>query len=125
MKRVIFAAVLLAAVIILNIFCIATVTDIQNEVTEKLDHLYVSAAKNPEETAALCEEFTGYWIEQSHVLCRIVRHDLLDQITIAVARFAPLAEYGEIGELSAEILRCKILMEEIRESEIPYLRNIF
>ena len=125
MKRVVFAAALLAAVIAFNCFCIKTVSDIKNDVTEKLDALYISAGKNPEESASLCEEFTGYWIEKSHTLCRIVRHDLVDQVTIAVARFAPLAEYGETGELSAEILRCKILLEEIHGSEMPHLRNIF
>lgn len=124
MKRVVFAAVLMAAVIGLNIFCIHLVTDIKDEANEKLDFLYDSV-ENSKETAGLCEDFTEYWIEKSHILCRIVRHDLIDQITIAVARFAPLAEYGEIGELSAEILRCKILLEEIWDSEMPFLRNIF
>lgn len=114
----------MAAVIILNLFCIHVVTDIRNDVTERLDSLY-EAAENPKEAAAACGEFTDYWIEKSHILCRIVRHDLIDQITIAVARFAPLAEHGEAGELSAEILRCKILLEEIWDSEIPFLRNIF
>lgn len=125
MKRVIFAAVLLAAVIGFNCFCISAVSKIENEVSEKLDALYLSAEENPEESSSLCEEFTGYWIEKSHILCRIVRHDLIDQVTIAVARFSPLAKYGETGELCAEILRCKILLEEIRESEMPYFRNIF
>ncbi|MBQ7874871.1 MAG: DUF4363 family protein [Oscillospiraceae bacterium] len=125
MKRVIFAAALLAAVILLNILCIHIVADIKNDITEKLDTLYEAASEGPEEAAALCGEFTEYWIEKSHILCRIVRHDLIDQITIAVARFAPLAEYGEIGELSAEILRCKILLEEIWDSEMPFFRNIF
>ena len=35
-----------------------------------------------------------------------------------------LFEFGETGELASEISRCKILIEEIYDSERPLLRNI-
>jgi len=126
MKRVVFASVLMLILLAFNVFCLFTIGRIKNEATEKLDSLYeVAASGNSEKIAEECEKFTGYWLSEHHVLCLIVRHDLLDQVTIAVSRFVPLAEYGETGELSAEILRSKILIEEIWDSERPLLRNIF
>ena len=68
---------------------------------------------------------TDYWMDKHHTLCRIVRHAQLDQITLAVARFEPLALYGERGELAAEITRCKLLLEDIWDSELPTFTNIF
>ncbi len=126
MKRVILAAGLMVFVIGFNTFALCYITDAKNEITEKLDELYATAAEgNSEITAKKAEEFTEYWLHKHHSLCRIIRHDAIDQITIGVSRFAPLAEYGDIGELSSEILRCKILTEQIWDSEMPFLRNIF
>ncbi len=126
MKRVILAVVLMAAVVAFNIFSICYVTGAKNEITKKLDFLYETAAEgNAPKTAEECEKFTEYWLQKHHGLSRIVRHDLIDQITIGVSRLAPLAQYGETGELSSEILRCKILTEQLWDSEMPFLRNIF
>ncbi len=125
MKRVIFAAFFLVLVIIFNFYCLFSVIEISDKTIDRLDELYISVGeKNAEELVFDCEEFTKYWMDEHHVLSRIVKHDLLDQTTIAVSRFVPLAKFNETGELSSEINRCRILIEEIRDSEIPYLRNI-
>ncbi len=126
MKRVVLAVFLMAAVIAFNIFSLCYLTSVKNEITEKLDFLYETAAEgNHDKTAEECEKFTEYWLEKHHALCRLVRHDAIDQITLGVSRFAPLAQYDETGELSSEILRCKILTEQLWDSEMPFLRNIF
>ena len=126
MKRVVFAAVLIVVLLSFNTFCLFTIGKIKNEATGKLEELYEHACfESPDKLAAKCEEFTEYWLSEHHTLCLIVRHDLLDQVTISVSRFVPLAKFGETGELSAEILRSKILIEEIWDSERPLLRNIF
>ena len=126
MKRVVFAAVLIVVLLSFNTFCLLTIEKIKNEATEKLDELYEHAySGNVNEITAECEEFTEYWLSEHHTLCLIVRHDLLDQVTISVSRFVPLAKFGENGELSAEILRSRILIEEIWDSERPLFRNIF
>ena len=126
MKRVVFAAVLIVVLLSFNTFCLFTIGKIKNEATEKLEELYEHACfESPDKLAAKCEKFTEYWLSEHHTLCLIVRHDLLDQVTISVSRFVPLAKFGETGELSAEILRSKILIEEIWDSERPLLRNIF
>ena len=126
MKRVVFSVILLFALIGFNFFCLFSVKKIKNEATEKLDSIeFYALAEDFEKTASECENFTEYWLSEHHTLCLIVRHDLLDQVTISVSRFVPLAKFGETGELSAEILRSKILIEEIWDSERPLLRNIF
>ena len=126
MKRVVFAAVLIVVLLSFNTFCLFTIGKIKNEATIKLEELYEHAfSENAEKIAEECEKFTEYWLSEHHTLCLIVRHDLLDQVTISVSRFVPLAKFGETGELSAEILRSKILIEEIWDSERPLLRNIF
>ncbi len=125
MKRVVFAVILLFTLIGFNFFCLFSVAKIKNEATEKLDFIYSSLSEeNSEKTALECEKFTDYWLSKHHVLCLIVRHDLIDQITISVSSFVTLANFGENSELASEISECKILFEEILDSEIPYLRNI-
>ena len=126
MKRVVFAAVLIVVLLSFNTFCLFTIGKIKNEATIKLEELYEHAfSENAEKIAEECEKFTEYWLSEHHTLCLIVRHDLLDQVTVSVSRFVPLAKFGETGELSTEILRSKILIEEIWDSERPLLRNIF
>lgn len=125
MKRVVFAGVLLVFLIGFNLFCLKTVTEIKNCVFERIDFLkYTIKTEDSEKIASECEKFTEYWLSRQHILCRIVRHELLDETAIAVSRFSSLAQYGEYGELSAEADRCRILMEEIWDSELPLLRNI-
>ena len=125
MKRVVFAGVLLVFLIGFNLFCLKTVTEIKEGVFERIDFLkYTIKTEDSEKIASECEEFTEYWLSRQHILCRIVRHELLDETAIAVSRFSSLAQYGEYGELSAEADRCRILMEEIWDSELPLLRNI-
>lgn len=126
MKRVVFAAALLVLLISFNFFCLFSVEKIKNETTEKLGELYLCVkGENPLKTASECEKFTEYWLSRHHILCLIVRHDLLDQITISVSRLVPLSEFGETGELASEINRCRFLIEEIWDSERPLFRNIF
>ena len=125
MKRVVFAAVLIVVLLSFNTFCLFTIGKIKNEATIKLEELYEHACfESPDKLTAKCEKFTEYWLSEHHTLCLIVRHDLLDQVTISVSRFVPLAKFGEKSELACEITECKILFEEILDSEIPYLRNI-
>ena len=125
MKRVVFAAALLFLLICFNFFCLFSVKKIKNEATEKLDSIeFYALAEDFEKTALECENFTEYWLSEHHVLCLLVRHDLIDQITISVSSFVPLAMFGKSGELVAEIFECRTLFEEIFDSEIPYLRNI-
>ncbi|MBR3609952.1 MAG: DUF4363 family protein [Oscillospiraceae bacterium] len=125
MKRVVFAGVLLVFLIGFNLFCLKTVTEIKEGVFERIDFLkYTIKTEDSEKIASECEKFTEYWLSRQHILCRIVRHELLDETAIAVSRFSSLAQYGEYGELSAEADRCRILMEEIWDSELPLLRNI-
>ena len=126
MKRVVFAAVLIVVLLGFNAFCLFTIGKIKSEASEKLERLYEHASsESTDKIATECEKFTEYWLSEHHILCLIVRHDLLDQVTISVSRFVPLAKFGEMGELSSEILRSKFLIEEIWDSERPLLRNIF
>lgn len=126
MKRVVFAATLLVFLLGFNTFCLFTIGKVKNEATGRLETLYENLENGSDEkNAQECEKFAEYWISKQRVLCLIARHDLLNQITTSVSRFVPLAKYGEKGELSAEILHSKILIEEIWDSERPFLRNIF
>lgn len=126
MKRIIFAFALMFFLIGFNFFCFYTVSEIGAEALEKLDCIYGTlAVGDASKTAEECEKFTEYWLSEQHILSLIVRHNLLEQTTSSVARFVPLSEFGEKGELASEINRCRILIEEIWDSERPLLRNIF
>ena len=125
MKRFFVAGALLFLLICFNFFCLFSVKKIKNEATEKLDSIYLSILEDDfEKTALECENFTEYWLSKHHVLCLLVRHDFIDQITISVSTFIPLSKFDETSDLVSEIFECKTLFDEIWDSEIPYLRNI-
>ncbi len=126
MKRMWLALGLIVAVIAVSSGALFLLTGIKNDFDARFDSLYRLVEENDSEAAAeAARQLTDYWMEKHHTLCRIVRHTQLDQITLAVARFEPLALYGEYGELAAEITRCKLLLEDIRDSELPTFMNIF
>ena len=126
MKRMWLALGLIVAVIVVSSGALFLLTGIKNDFDARFDSLYRLVEENDSEAAAeAARQLTDYWMERHHTLCRIVRHTQLDQITLAVARFEPLALYGERGELAAEITRCKLLLEDIWDSELPTFMNIF
>ena len=126
MKRMWIAIGLIGAVIIVSTVCLLSLSTIQRELDEELAKLSdLSTVSSPEETAKAAGELSSLWRKRLNTLCRIVRHTQLDQVTMAIARLEPLALYGEKGEFAAEILRCRILLEEIVDSERPLIRNIF
>ena len=127
MKRFVFASVLLLLVLGFNIYCLCAVKTAKNDVIMRLDEIssVIEKGDSSDRIAEKAEVFMDYWKETQDSLSRIIRHDLLDRITSSSAAFYDLATYGETGELSAEISRCKVLMEEIWDSERPLLRNIF
>ncbi len=126
MKRMWLAVGLIAAVVLISAGALFLLTGIKNDFDSKFDSLYLLVESGDSAAAAgAAKELTEYWMERHHTLCRIVRHGQLDQITLAVARFEPLAVYGERGELAAEITRCKLLLEDIWDSELPTFTNIF
>ena len=125
MKRIIFAFALMFFLIGFNLFCFYLVSEIGAEASEKLGNIYeILESRNTRKAAEECEKFTAYWLSKQHILSLIVRHNLLDQTTSSVACFVPLAKFGETGKLASEINRCRVLIEEIRDSERPLLRNI-
>ena len=126
MKRVILAAVLLGLVVGFNIYCLDSVTKTKDEVYKNIEDISASLSANDlEKAASECEEFAEYWLSESRSICRVVRHELIDRMTASVSRLSALAEYGELGELSAELDQCRTVMGEIWDSERPFLGNIF
>ena len=126
MKRMWIAIILIAVVLAVSTVCLLSLSTIQRELDEELAMLSdLSTLSSPEETAKAAKELSSLWRKRLNTLCRIVRHTQLDQVTMAIARLEPLALYGEKGEFAAEILRCRILLEEIVDSERPLIRNIF
>ena len=126
MKRVIFAFILMLTVIFFNSFCLYTVEKTNDEVYEKLDSITLSTESGKlEKTALECENFADYWNKKSRILCLIVRHDPLDRMSSSVACLCSYARYSDLSELSAELGRCRSIMDEITDAERPLLRNIF
>lgn len=120
------ALVLLTATVIISSSCLLILTNFKNEFDKEFDTLYeMTLNGDTENTAEYSKYVTEKWLDKHLSICQIVRHTQMDQVTLAVSRLESLALYGENGELAAEIMRCKILLDEIWESEIPNFRNIF
>ena len=126
MKRSAIAIILIVAVLILSTAGLLVLKKYKDIFDEKFDEISLLNEKGDNiATAKAARELTDFWLEKHVILCRVVRHTQLDQITIAIARLEPLALNGEKGEFAAEVLRCKILLDDIWDSELPVLRNIF
>lgn len=125
MGRVALAALLLAVMVGMSGWGLHTLEINTDILLSEMEDLSVLAEEGDDKkTAEAAAILSADWIERHHTLCRIVRHTQLDQITLAVARLEKLAKHGEIGELTAEIDRCRILLDDIYDSELPLLRNI-
>ncbi|HNW04836.1 MAG TPA: DUF4363 family protein [Oscillospiraceae bacterium] len=125
MGRVALATILLAVMVGMSGWGLHTLETNKDILLAEMEELSAMAEEGDlQRTAEAAALLADDWIERHHTLCRIVRHTQLDQVTLAVARLEKLAEYGEIGELSAEIDRCRILLSDIYDSELPLLRNI-
>lgn len=125
MARVTLAAILLAAMVGMSGWGLHTLEKNKDILLSEMEELLALAEEGDnEKTAEAAAILAADWIERHHTLCRIVRHTQLDQVTLAVARLEKLAEHGEIGEMTAEIDRCMILLDDIYDSELPLLRNI-
>ncbi len=125
MGRVALAAILLAVMVGMSGWGLHTLKTNKDILLSGMEELSVLAEEGDDEkTAYAAAILAADWIERHHTLCRIVRHTQLDQVTLAVARLEKLALHGEIGELTAEIDRCRILLNDIYDSELPLLRNI-
>lgn len=125
MGRVALAALLLAVMVGMSGWGLHTLEINTDILLSEMEDLSVLAEEGDDKkTAEAAAILSADWIERHHTLCRIVRHTQLDQITLAVARLEKLAKHGEIGELIAEIDRCRILLDDIYDSELPLLRNI-
>ncbi len=125
MARVALAAILLAVMVGMSGWGLHSLEKNKDILLSEMEELSVLAEEGDnEKTAEAAAILAADWIERHHTLCRIVRHTQLDQVTLAVARLEKLAEHGEIGEMTAEIDRCMILLDDIYDSELPLLRNI-
>ena len=126
MKRLILAAALMLLLIGFNFFCLNLLHETKDDISKRLDFIeYTIKLSDFEETASECEKFEEYWLTKQHLLSRIVRRELLEQMACSVAKFAPLAKFKEYGELCSEINLCRIIIAEIYDSELPLFRNIF
>ena len=118
----------MAVIIIFNIMCFGIVTNTKNSVIMRLDELYSASFEggfNSKTAAEKSKDFSAYWDSEHDLLERIVRHELLEQVTESVSKLYPLALYGEAADFYAELSVCKVLIEEIWESERPTIKNIF
>ena len=125
MKRVVLAYVLLIGMVGLSSWGLYVLGDCRSEMTKEIDGLLsASCSEDDSYCAERARLLTTKWIDTHRTLCRYVRHAQLDQVTLAMARLEPLAAYGEKGEFTAELMRCRILLDDIWDSELPLLRNI-
>ncbi|MBQ7123583.1 MAG: DUF4363 family protein [Oscillospiraceae bacterium] len=125
MKRVVFAVFLLVFLIGFNFFCLGKINESKETTITNLSFILSSIdAGDSEKILSECKNFAVFWEEEHGFLGMIVRHELLDQITASAAKLFPLAKHEEYGELSSEVCRCIVLIEEIWDSERPVLRNI-
>lgn len=117
----------MVTVIVFNCLSLNAVYESKNRVIMRLDELSETLLEygTDEKTVKKAAEFEKFWTDEHRLLCRLVRHELLDRITVSAAMLPSLAFSGESGALLAEISSCKVLMEEIYDSERPLFRNIF
>ena len=125
MKRVLLAGIILTLLLAFCGFSIHRIVSLEGEIGQRLREIEQAAlsgdgAATFRLTRSFCQDWEG-WEAQ---LASLVQHHALERIDESVARLLPLLAAGEEGGFLSELAVIRALSAHIRESELPYPKNL-
>ena len=125
MKRVLLAISLIALILAGSIYGLILLKGYAVEITQEIDSILQAVQAGDRDTyVAKSILLNHHWHEIEGTLVRFIRHTQIDDITGVMARIVYLAQYDDLSELTAELHRAKVMMQEVWYSEIPSFKNI-
>ncbi|HAN44328.1 MAG TPA: hypothetical protein DCP97_02950 [Ruminococcaceae bacterium] len=125
MKRLIITCCIFLLLIVISSFFLLNLRQTTNSLLLKIDEINRCLDENNTELAAQkSEELFNEWKRVEPVMLRYVRHSSLDSLSAAIARINAFAQFGEIGELRAELAEASVQIRHIWNSEKPTLFNM-
>ncbi|MBC8569514.1 DUF4363 family protein [Zongyangia hominis] len=125
MKRIIIAFGIIILFAGLSALSLWYLDDIHDEINVMLEECYQYGVEDRvEEAVQKSQEVFEKWHNSETFLITFIHHDQLDDITIVTSRLAPLIANGEKAEYLAEVKKAMVLVEHIKMSEQPMLKNI-
>ena len=126
MKRVIVAASLIVLILAGSVWGLILLKGYAVEITQQIDGVLEAVkADDHNDYVAKSILLNRRWLEIEGTLVRYIRHNQIDDITGVMARIVYLAQYDDQSELTAELHRAKVMIQEVWYSETPRLKNIF
>ena len=125
MKRVALAGVILLLLLAFCGFSLFWIDSLEADLNSRL--IEIERAIDAEEydrAADLTDSFCQNWDHWEAQFAAFVRHNTLEQVTASIAQLPALLHYEDYSEFMAEIQYIQVLLHHIRDSEIPYPRNL-
>lgn len=126
MKRVIIAAILLAAVLGLSIFSHFSLMNACDSLTAALTDVRTAARNGDEnELKILTEKALIQWQKEKTLFHILIHHNLMTELETSMKKAEYYTAAGEIEEVYAEAENCIENISHIKESSTPSISNIF
>lgn len=126
MKRLLFSAVLLGAVVLLCMFGTRFVTDKYEKITEEINLGEELANKGDYDAAKQhllkAEEI---YVSSEQYMAAFVNHNILDEIGQSLSAVAPLADKDSENEMLSALYEAKTALAHLRNDHIFLLGNLF
>ena len=125
MNRVLIVLILLPTMITISIFSMVRVHNAKDRIT-MLTQEVIDRIEAGDKDGALksANAVTDYWKNEGKILTHYTRHNLIETLSLSIARLPPLVEFDDKPALHAEIMAIRWQMENVYRSEAFELRNI-
>ena len=121
MKHLLMSFLLLTILIGFSVWAVMRIGSVTKTTAEMVTAILADAENDPESARMQIEQAISYWEKQSKLLCVILRHDQVDEVTEALAKLRASLEQDDFYTTCAEILSN---LSHMSETEKPLLRNI-
>ena len=125
MKRVIFAAVLLAFTCFICILGNFIINKNCNNVKEDLKEIKTVYVKDKEKSEKLCAELSKEWEKKQKILALFSNHSLLDGISNEIATMPTSIKFENKDEFYMSVAKTERLLTQIIEEERVTLQSFY
>lgn len=126
MKRMLIAIAIVLAILGSSSFTLWRFYRMEQEAAPMLQAMQACAdSEDLPEAVILAEQFRDLWTEYQPSFVRVARRDSLERIGRCAARLPALGQHGDSAEFAAAVQELAYCINELWESELPLLRNLF
>lgn len=126
MKRCIASSLIIATLILLGFVGMWHI----NQTTEIMTQIIVEEEaaldqNDMEKAEKLNQQLSDFWNKQHSILTLYIRHNDIDEISKYISELDQLILHQNTSECSSRLSLIKMMIEHIRDTEIPNPTNVF